>query len=60
MDFLIARDQAETVPCPDCHARPGQTCTRPEPHTGRHLPLENLPAHTARIRAAANTQEHNP
>ncbi|MFI7527517.1 hypothetical protein [Nocardia salmonicida] len=60
LDFLADRDQAETVPCTTCNAAAGQTCTRPEPHTGHPVPLVNLPAHTARIQAAtANTQEIN-
>lgn len=59
LDFLADRDQAETVPCPTCQAPAGHTCTRPEPHTGRPVPLVNLPAHPARITAAANTQEIN-
>ncbi len=59
LEWLQMRTDAETVPCPQCHARAGQTCHRPEPHTGRPVPLDNLPAHTARINAAANTQEIN-
>lgn len=59
LDLLAERDQAETVPCPTCQALAGETCTRPEPHTGRLVLLVNLAAHPARIRAAANTQEIN-
>ncbi|WP_425296598.1 zinc finger domain-containing protein [Nocardia abscessus] len=58
MDWLIQRDHAETVPCPDCGEPSGVTCSRPEPHTGRRLPLENLPAHTGRIRAAGPIPDH--
>lgn len=59
LDFLADRDRAEAVPCPICQALAGETCTRPEPHTGRPVPLVNLPAHAARLRAAPNTQEIN-
>uniref|UniRef100_UPI0037CA6390 zinc finger domain-containing protein n=1 Tax=Micromonospora sp. NBC_00855 TaxID=2975978 RepID=UPI0037CA6390 len=53
------RTDAEKVHCPHCHAPAGETCHRPEPHTGVQVPLDHLPAHTARIAAAANTQEIN-
>jgi hypothetical protein len=39
---------AETVPCVDCDARVGETCRNV--HTGD--PLERLPAHAKRIKAA--------
>lgn len=49
MGWLQARDEAETVPCPTCRARPGNTCVNI--NTGR--PLGRLPAHSARMRAPA-------
>lgn len=57
LDFLADRDKAETVPCRECNAPAGETCTRPAPHTGEPEPLVNLPAHTCRIQDSANTQE---
>lgn len=59
LEWLQMRTDAETVYCPHCHAPAGETCHRPEPHTGVQVPLDHLPAHTARIAAAANTQEIN-
>ncbi|MEV0080946.1 hypothetical protein AB0H58_31425 [Nocardia neocaledoniensis] len=58
LDWLQMRTDAERVPCPQCHAAAGETCHRPEPHTGRRVLLDRLPAHTVRINAA-NTQELN-
>ena len=46
-EWLQERVSAETVPCRDCRARPGQTCRNL--HTGR--PLGRQPAHLARILA---------
>ncbi|WP_440446482.1 zinc finger domain-containing protein [Nocardia amamiensis] len=60
MDWLIQRDHAETVACPDCEAPPGQTCTRTNWLTGESAPLDHMPAHIARIKLAATTQETNP
>lgn len=60
LDFLLERDLAETVPCRDCGAAIGETCTRPAPHTGTPEPLTNLPAHHTRLRTAGHTQEGQP
>lgn len=34
-DALMARDEAEPIPCPRCHAGPGAPCVNP--FTGRPL-----------------------
>lgn len=51
-ELMVDRDQAETVACParprGCGAAPGEPCINLQ--TGR--PLEHLPAHDARLRAA--------
>lgn len=51
-DDQADRDRAETVPCPDrplgCGMPAGTVCRNL--HTG--LPLERIPAHAARLRAA--------
>lgn len=64
LDWLQQRDHAETIPCPDCNAPAGQTCTRTSWHTGETTPLDHLPAHIARSKAAGpipdNTQESRP
>ena len=39
---------AESVPCSYCGAEAGQTCVNPV----NDLPLQRLPAHVARLRAA--------
>ncbi|MFR9807097.1 hypothetical protein ACL02T_33090 [Pseudonocardia sp. RS010] len=46
LEWLCEREDAQTVPCPDCHAPSGSTCTHP---TGQ--PLVRAPAHPGRIRA---------
>lgn len=62
-EWRATRAEAETVDCPPpptgCGEPAGHTCinraiTR---HAGRAVPLDNLPAHPARIRKA---QEANP
>lgn len=47
VEWLQERASAETMLCPECHAKPGITCTNL--HTGR--PLQGQPAHLARILA---------
>jgi hypothetical protein len=56
-EWRATRAEAETVDCPapplGCGMPAGQTCTR----INRGQPLQHLPAHSARIRKA---QETNP
>lgn len=51
LEWLQEREDAQTEPCPDCHAPTGTACTNPI--TG--LPLGRAPAHHGRIRARATT-----
>lgn len=45
LEWLMARDAAETGRCPTCRAAPGITCRNV--HTGR--PVTGQPAHLARL-----------
>jgi hypothetical protein len=51
-EWRMLREQAETEPCPelDCPAVAGETCV----NLDDRLPLGRLPAHSRRIRAAAD------
>lgn len=51
LDQLADRDTAAAVYCPWCMAAPGAPCTTTD-RTGTH-PLENFPAHPARMCLAA-------
>lgn len=47
LDFHAERAAAQRHPCPFCGAAPGETCR----NTAAGGQLQNLPAHTSRIRA---------
>lgn len=51
-DWLLARHEAETVPCPTCGVGVGVTCVNSI--TGE---TPRFPAHPARIRAAEKAAE---
>lgn len=46
-DWLATRTAAETVPCRQCGAQPGQTCFNPATRTRKKL--ADKPAHLPRI-----------
>lgn len=50
MEWQVERGQAQTIVCPEprCHAGVGETCI----NLSSGLPLDNLPAHSRRIRDA--------
>lgn len=50
-DFLAARDEALTVPCPFCQANAGEPCTVSN-HRGETFEMRNFPAHFPRTKAA--------
>lgn len=56
LEWLMARDDAQTRRCPTCRARTGVTCVNV--HTGREL--TGQPAHLSRLARPAATSTSDP